>query len=119
VCLPDENCICPEIFAPVCGVNGQTYDNSCFAQCVDVPFTDGACQEVICPEVLCETACLEGYQNDANGCQTCECEGDPLALICGGFAGFECPDGYMCIDDPSDNCDPRQGGADCIGICVE
>jgi len=37
---------------------------------------------------------------------------------CGGFAGFRCSEGLMCIDDPSDECDPKNGGADCIGICV-
>lgn len=40
-------------------------------------------------------------------------------LFCGGIAGFPCPDGLECIDDPDDDCDPRLGGADCGGICVE
>jgi hypothetical protein len=35
---------------------------------------------------------------------------------CGGFAGLKC-DG-KCVDDPTDNCDPKRGGADCIGICI-
>ncbi len=39
--------------------------------------------------------------------------------MCGGIAGFPCPDGMKCVDDPSDNCDPTQGGADCPGICVK
>ena len=39
-------------------------------------------------------------------------------LWCGGIMGRPCPDGYECIDDPSDDCDPTTGGADCIGICV-
>ena len=29
------------------------------------------------------------------------------------------PEGFECIDDPSDDCDPDAGGADCPGICVE
>ncbi|HEX8705884.1 MAG TPA: hypothetical protein VF815_44020 [Myxococcaceae bacterium] len=37
---------------------------------------------------------------------------------CGGFAGFQCPEGQSCVDDPNDDCDPTQGGADCIGICT-
>ncbi len=37
---------------------------------------------------------------------------------CGGIAGLPCPKGYTCVDDPSDDCDPQNGGADCIGICV-
>lgn len=39
--------------------------------------------------------------------------------FCGGFAGITCPTGYNCVDDPSDTCDPRNGGADCGGICVK
>ena len=38
--------------------------------------------------------------------------------FCGGIAGFPCPEGLTCVDDPLDDCDPEQGGADCGGICV-
>ena len=38
--------------------------------------------------------------------------------MCGGIAGFPCPDGFECVDDPGDNCDPASGGADCSGICL-
>jgi hypothetical protein len=38
---------------------------------------------------------------------------------CGGFAGTACPKGLVCVDDPSDSCDPNNGGRDCIGICQE
>ncbi len=40
-------------------------------------------------------------------------------IFCGGFGGIECPDGLECVDDPSDDCNPASGGADCGGICVE
>lgn len=39
--------------------------------------------------------------------------------LCGGIPGFPCPDGQACIDDPSDDCDPAMGGADCGGVCVD
>src|SRR5262245_46865435 len=39
-------------------------------------------------------------------------------LWCGGITGKPCPDGYECVDDPGDDCDPEAGGADCGGICV-
>ncbi|MBA4142246.1 MAG: Kazal-type serine protease inhibitor domain protein [Nitrosospira sp.] len=39
--------------------------------------------------------------------------------MCGGIAGFPCPAGKTCVDDPSDDCDPARGGADCPGICVK
>ena len=38
--------------------------------------------------------------------------------FCGGIAGILCPKGFVCVDDPRDDCDPRHGGADCSGICV-
>lgn len=37
---------------------------------------------------------------------------------CEGFAGFVCPKGLDCYDLPNDECDPRQGGNDCIGVCL-
>jgi hypothetical protein len=38
---------------------------------------------------------------------------------CGGLAGKSCPAGKACVDDPADECDPANGGADCPGICVQ
>jgi hypothetical protein len=39
-------------------------------------------------------------------------------VSCGGFAGKPCPGSGACQDDPTDGCDPKAGGADCIGLCV-
>jgi hypothetical protein len=39
------------------------------------------------------------------------------APFCGGIAGFSCPGSGECVDDPGDDCDPEQGGADCGGLC--
>eukprot|EP01083_Nonionella_stella_P253698 872718_1 len=39
-------------------------------------------------------------------------------IICAGFPGLSCPAHHTCIDDPSDSCDPLNGGADCNGICI-
>jgi len=39
------------------------------------------------------------------------------SVFCGGFAARPCPGAGQCVDDPSDSCDPRAGGADCGGIC--
>lgn len=52
----------------------------------------------------------------------CVAEGDSAACIpnspsCGGIAGIACPGAGSCVDDPSDDCDPSHGGADCGGIC--
>ncbi len=43
---------------------------------------------------------------------------DPRPQFCGGFGGIPCPSGYVCEDDPRDDCDPDRGGRDCGGICV-
>lgn len=60
----------------------------------------------------CEAAAA-GVSIDRQG----ECE--PAPTFCGGIAGFPCPTGQTCVDDPDDDCDPNAGGADCGGVCVE
>jgi len=45
------------------------------------------------------------------------CVPDAPGLFCGGIAGIPCPGGGRCVDNPSDSCDPANGGADCGGIC--
>eukprot|EP01083_Nonionella_stella_P065844 172872_1 len=87
-------------------------------------------QDLVCPEVTCDCFdlwdpyCCEGTTY-GNSCEL-ECEsfsvddctaGECLAL-CGGVAGIACEGGFYCVDDPSDDCDPANGGADCGGICV-
>lgn len=36
-------CFCAEIWEPVCGENGKTYSNKCFAGCASVSFKKGEC----------------------------------------------------------------------------
>jgi hypothetical protein len=43
----------------------------------------------------------------------------PARKMCGGIAAFPCDEGYVCVDNPDDSCDPERGGADCGGICVK
>ena len=39
-CIPNGNlCICPFIYAPVCGCDGVMYNNSCLANCQGVAHT--------------------------------------------------------------------------------
>lgn len=42
--IPREDCICPAIFQPVCGIDGVTYPNACQANCAGVlVIFDGPC----------------------------------------------------------------------------
>ncbi|KAJ9461158.1 hypothetical protein DIPPA_28910 [Diplonema papillatum] len=93
----------------------------------------------------CETTCGQlvphgwaGADDGSNGCNTCfcsdggmictkracprlPCPGDVCKgrLPCGGFAGLACAgEGQVCVDDPTDGCNPAGGGADCVGCCV-
>jgi hypothetical protein len=43
---------------------------------------------------------------------------DPDAPMCGGIAAIDCPGIGRCVEDPYDDCDPAEGGADCSGLCV-
>ncbi len=37
---------------------------------------------------------------------------------CGGLLPTACEANFTCIDNPTDQCDPANGGADCDGICA-
>jgi len=51
--------------------------------------------------------------------KVCACVPDaPPQQTCGGFLGTPCPGAGKCVDDPTDDCDPNNGGADCGGICT-
>jgi hypothetical protein len=67
----------------------------------------------IASSYMCD--CNEGYSFDGSSCTS----GGIVQETCGGFVGASCSDETLtCIDNPTDDCDPNNGGADCIGICV-
>ena len=73
------------------------------------------------PECDCseEEVCVH-TDPECTDCLSCPSTCRPIEIpLCGGFAGVPCPNSDLaCVDDPSDDCDPLNGGADCIGICT-
>ena len=101
--------ICPKI---------AVRDNRASAEC-----QSGKCVAVLPKDVQCG-----GRSTNPHNCpDSYECRGPQLAVDgtgscvqqCGGFANLGCDDvSQSCVDDPTDGCDPKNGGADCPGICV-
>ncbi|KAK3309246.1 uncharacterized protein B0T15DRAFT_526656 [Chaetomium strumarium] len=84
-------------YQPCGGFRIKPFDCPKGQACIDDPYTGG-----------CGMAC------DMPGI----CVDVAASAFCGGFAGIPCKDGRKCVDDPRDECDPDNGGADCGGICV-
>lgn len=81
-------------------------------------FVPGPAQE--CPE---GSTCLDDPRVPGCG-MACDRRGICVpddAPQCLGFAGFVCPEGegFECYDRPGDDCDLDDGGADCIGVCLQ
>ncbi|KAB5583223.1 hypothetical protein GE09DRAFT_1050094 [Coniochaeta sp. 2T2.1] len=96
-----------------------------FSSPAEPTFTYQSCgghrvQQVPCPS---HQICIDDPYKGGCG-MACDAPGICVTpdTFCGGFAGFQCKekDGRrkMCVDDPRDDCDPENGGADCGGICV-
>ncbi|RXG44879.1 hypothetical protein VDGE_03799 [Verticillium dahliae] len=68
------------------------------------------------------TACLDDPRIDGCG-MACDAPGICIpnkAPQCGGPRKIRCPygSGLVCYDKPNDDCDPRNGGVKCPGVCL-
>jgi hypothetical protein len=117
----DGDAVCTPIEPPFCGGFGNIQCPGA-GTCVDDtsdgcdPENGGAdCGGVCECDIL--ALCIEGFVFDASP-EVCGCvEAPPSAPFCGGFGNIQCPGAGTCVDDPSDGCDPENGGADCGGVC--
>jgi hypothetical protein len=95
--------------------------------CIDDPSDDcdpangGADCGGVC-ECNALALCIEGsvFDESPDVCACVPAEPGPepgSGPFCGGIAGIPCPGAGSCVDDPADDCDPENGGADCGGVC--
>jgi hypothetical protein len=124
---------CPGICVPIgenpCAAIRCRQGTKCCPKCGGICIRDDLrCSNDLCVSQSCNHAvCGPGEFCCNESCSICAplggsctdqfCEPEPRGM-CGGIAGIPCPDGFVCVDDPGDDCDPAAGGADCSGICV-
>lgn len=99
--IPD---VCPEIYLPVCGCDGNTYSNWCHANGAGTSVaSEGPCAD----QCTSDSDCAAGQ-----ACQSGSCVAS--TEDCGGRAGLTCATDQFCSYAPDADC----GAADKTGTCT-